>query len=197
MPHRNDRSNKQVQRSLIAGAAARLIAEDGINNFTIAKRKAARSLGLPETAQLPDNAEVEIQLRTHQRLFQNPEQIEELAYLRRKAVEIMTILQQFNPYLTGPVLDGTAGRYTEVDLQLFTDSAKDVEIFLLNRQVDFAHSEPRTDRAEAVLTIPVDDTVINLVIYPPNLERVIPKTRSGRIRERARIDTVKALLRQT
>lgn len=179
MPHRNDRSNKQVQRSLIAGAAARLIAEDGINNFTIAKRKAARSLGLPETAQLPDNAEVEIQLRTHQRLFQNPEQIEELAYLRRKAVEIMTILQQFNPYLTGPVLDGTAGRYTEVDLQLFTDSAKDVEIFLLNRQVDFAHSEPRTDRAEAVLTIPVDDTVINLVIYPPNLERVIPKHAVG------------------
>ena len=197
MPRRNDRSNKHMQRALIAGAAARLIAEDGISDFTVAKRKAARGLGLPESAGLPDNTEVETELRTHQRLFQDQEQVEELAYLRRKAVEMMAILLRFNPYLTGPVLDGTAGRYTEVDLQLFTDSTKDVEIFLLNQQIDFAHSEPRTDRAEAVLSIPVGDTAINLVIYPPNLERVTLKTRNGRVRERARIDAVKALLRQT
>ena len=38
-------------------------------------------------------------------------------------------MQKFNPYLTGSVLDGTAGRYAEIDIQLFTDSAKDVEIF--------------------------------------------------------------------
>ena len=48
-----------------------------------------------------------------------------------------------------------------------------------------------------MLSIPVGDTAINLVIYPPNLERVTLKTRNGRVRERARIDAVKALLRQT
>ena len=194
MTHRHDRQNSHSQRTLIASTAARLIAEDGISDFAFAKRKAVRSLGLPDTAQLPDNTEVEIELRTYQRLFQDVEQSTRLANLRRKAAEIMAIMQQFTPYLSGSVLDGTAGRYAEIDIQLFVDSAKDVEIFLLNRQIDFEHSVPRTDRAEAVLTIHVDDTITNLVIYPPNQERVTQKMRDGRTRERARLDAVKALL---
>ena len=195
MTHRQDRPhNHDLQRTRIASAAARLMAEDGIGDFTFAKRKAARSLGLPDTAHLPDNAEVEAELRTYQRLFHDEEQTARIAELRRKAVEMMAITQQFNPYLTGSVLDGSAGRYAEIDIQLFADSAKDVEIFLLNQQIDFEHSEPRTERAEAVLTIQNADTVINLVIYPPNEERVTLKTRDGRVRERARLDAVRSLL---
>ena len=106
----------------------------------------------------------------------------------------MAIVQPFNPYLTGSVLDGTAGRYAEIDLQLFTDSAKDVEIFLLNRQIDYEHSTPRSDRAEAVLTVHDDDTDINLIVYPSNDERVSFKTRDGKTRPRARIAAVQKLL---
>ncbi len=191
-PH--DRPPSHGQRALIASTAARLMAEDGINDFAVAKRKAARSLGLPETTPMPDNAEVESELRTYQRLFQDAEQNEIIAHLRQKAIEIMTIVQQFNPYLSGSVLDGSAGRYAEIDLQLFTDSAKDVEIFLLNQQIDFEHSTPRTDRAEAVLTLHSDDIIVNLVIYPPREERVTFRTRDGRVRERARIEAVRGLL---
>lgn len=195
MTNRHDRTHSHhLQRTLIASTAARLMAEDGINDFAFAKRKAARSLGLPETARMPDNSEVEVELRTYQRLFQDEEQSARIAHLRQKAAELMAITQQFNPYLTGSVLDGTAGRYAEIDIQLFADSAKDVEIFLLNRQIDFEHSTPRTDRAEAVLTIRTDNAVANLVIYPPNEERVTLRTRDGRIRERARLDAVQALL---
>ena len=107
---------------------------------------------------------------------------------------MMTIVQRFNAYLTGPVLDGSAGRYAEIDIQLFTDSAKDVEIFLLNQHLDFAHSVPRTDRAEAVLTIDDDDAVINLIVYPAHQERVSFKTRDGRIRPHARRDAVLKLI---
>lgn len=195
MTNRHERAHtNQLQRSRIASAAARLMAEDGINDFAFAKRKAAHSLGLPENAQMPDNFEVEAELRTYQRLFQDTEQNAIIAHLRQKTVEIMTIVQQFNPYLTGSVLDGTAGQYAEIDIQLFADSAKDVEIFLLNQKIDFEHSLPRTDRAEAVLTIDDGDTVTNLVIYPPKQERVTFKTRDGRTRERARLEAVKSLL---
>ena len=195
MTNRHDRPHNHLQRTRIASAAARLMAEDGISDFAFAKRKAARSLGLPETAQMPDNGEVEVELRTYQRLFQDAEQSARIFHLRQKAAELMAIVQPFNPYLTGSVLDGTAGRYSEIDIQLFTDCAKDVEIFLLNRQIDFEHSTPRTERAEAVLTIHLDDAVANLVIYPPKEERVTLKTRDGRVRERARLDAVKNLLK--
>ena len=56
-------------RASIANAAARLMAEDGITDFHLAKKKAARQLGLPDHVAFPDNAEVEAELRIYQRLY--------------------------------------------------------------------------------------------------------------------------------
>lgn len=189
MPQWQDRT-----RASICDTAARLIAEEGISDYSQAKRKALRQLGLPESTPLPSNAEVEAALREWQAVFQDKEQIERVAHLRRKAAELMEILQEFRPYLTGSVLDGTAGRYAEIDLQLFADSAKEVEIFLLNRGVPYSHATPRNDRAEAVLVVESEDAVANLVVYPTLDERISPKGRDGRPRERARLTAVKALL---
>ena len=194
MTRPTDHRNTTQRRAQIASAAARVIAEHGLADYAQAKRKAARSLGLPEGTPLPENAEVDSELRIYQRLFQNDEQTERIEHLRRKAAEMMEIMQRFNAYLTGSVLDGSAGRYAEIDIQLFTDSAKDVEIFLLNQHLDFTHSVPRTDRAEAVLTINDDDAMINLIVYPANQERVSFKTRDGRIRQHARLDAVLKLI---
>ena len=189
MPQWQDRT-----RASICDTAARLIAEEGISDYSQAKRKALRQLGLPESTPLPSNAEVEAALREWQAVFQDEEQIERVAHLRRKAAELMEILQEFRPYLTGSVLDGTAGRYAEIDLQLFADSAKEIEIFQLNRGVPYSHATPRNDRAEAVLVVESEDAVANLVVYPTLDERISPKGRDGRPRERARLTAVKALL---
>jgi len=44
------RTNKQTNtRARIAAAAARLMAEDGIDDFALAKRKAAKQLGVLES----------------------------------------------------------------------------------------------------------------------------------------------------
>ena len=190
----SDHPEPPRQRRLIANAAAKLIAEGGLADYERAKRKAAHNLGFSENTGLPENAEVEEELRTHQRLFQSEEQARIVQYLRRKAVDIMGILRQFTPYLTGSVLDGSAGRYAEIDIQLFTDSVKDVEIFLLNRQIDYQYDTPRTERAEAVFVISDGEVTANLVVYPSKYERISFKTREGRTRPRARVETVAALL---
>ncbi len=194
MPKTIDQRRTSQLRTRIASAAARLIAEHGLADYAQAKRKAVHSLGLPDGTPLPENAEIDSELRSYQRLFQDGEQHERIDHLRRKAAEIMLILQRFNAYLTGSVLDGSAGRYAEIDIQLFTDSAKDVEIFLLNEHFEFTHSVPRTNRAEAVLTIDDDDATINLIVYPAHQERVAIKTRDGRVRQRARRDAVLKLI---
>jgi hypothetical protein len=173
------------------------MAEDGIADYSLAKRKAASLLGLPAGARAPENAEVEAELRVHQRLFQEREQCERLAVLRRKAADFMEIVRQFNPWLSGAVLDGTAGRDAEIDIQLFTDGAKDVEIFLLNRHIDYRHSAPRSERAEAVLTVFDGGTAINLVVYSRQDERVVFRTRDGRRRPRARLVAVRRLLAES
>lgn len=187
------RSSLSPRRS-IAALAARLMAEDGLSDCVLAKRKAARQLGLPENAGLPDDREVEDALRAYQRLFQDEEQQGRNIALLRAAASLMKLVQRFNPYLTGPVLAGIAGRHAEIDIQLFADSAKDVEVFLLNQRITFHHSQPRSERAEAVLTTRCAETTVNLVVYPHVEERTGFKTRDGRLRERARLDVVLRLL---
>jgi hypothetical protein len=181
-------------RASIASAAARLMAEDGITDYHLAKKKAARQLGLTDHVAFPDNAEVEAELRAYRILYQGDDHEEMLAAMRQTALELLELLECFNPYLTGSVLDGTAGEHSRIDILLFADSAKEVEIFLLNRGIDVEHVEPRNERVEAVLVMETETVDANLVIMPPQLERVSLKHRDGRQRERIRAGALRALL---
>jgi len=181
-------------RAAIASAAARLMAEDGITDYHLAKRKAARQLGLTEHVGFPDNAEVEAELRAYRSLYQGEDHEGLLQALRHTALELLDLLADFRPYLTGSVLEGTAGEHSAIDILLFADSAKEVEIFLLNRGIDFVHAEPRNERVEAVLVMETETASANLIVLPPQQERVSLKYRDGRSRERARADALRALL---
>lgn len=179
-------------RSELVHTAARLIAEDGME-YGLAKRKAVRQLGLPESFPLPGNAEVEDAVRDYQAIYQEDEQVERLADLRRAAIDLMHLLAPFSPYLTGSVLDGTAGRHARIDILLFPDSAKEVEIFLLDRGIPFHHGNPKSDRVEAVLAIDDEQFPANLIVLAPRDERAAIKGGDGRTRPRARVEAVEAL----
>lgn len=181
-------------KASIASAAARLMAEDGITDYQQAKRKAARQLGLPEQTALPDNADVEAQLQAYRSIYQDEDHAERLLALRHTALDLLELLADFRPYLTGSVLDGSAGEHSNIDIFLFADSAKEVEIFLLNHRFSFEHLKPRNDKAEAVLLMETNTADANLVIFPQQLERVSMKYRDGRVRERVRADALRALL---
>ena len=127
----------------IAAAAARLVAQDGAD-YGSAKRKAARQV-LGDTPSrpnvLPDNDMVEEQVRQYNALFLADSQPARLFQLRTIALQVMEALQQFHPLLSGPVLNGTAGPHDEIYLQLFAESAKEIHIFLLNKNVLLDMSE--------------------------------------------------------
>lgn len=192
----------EAMRRDITSLAARLMAEDGITSFGLAKRKAAKQLGVPDSEALPANQEIEEALREYLTIFQADELQERLALLRREALEIMHQLAMFKPYLTGPVLEGIAGRYTEAEVELFADSAKDVEIFLLDHGIRFEYADiPRNgtthaaDQLEARLRIEAKETTLLLSIYPHSLERVHRRNpHTGQVAGRAGIEAVSALL---
>ena len=141
MPNQNN--DAQALRYQIAATAARMIAQDGAD-YDTARRKAARQvLGVnePRANLLPDNVQIEEEVRKYQALFQGPAQAARLFEMRNAALAVMDALADFRPYLTGAVLNGTAGEHDDIRLQLFADSAKDVEIFFLNKNVDIEISE--------------------------------------------------------
>lgn len=190
-------------RARIAAAAARLMAEDGIDDFALAKRKAARQLGAPQSEALPGNDEVESELRAYRALYQAEEHPERIAELRRIALDAMLAFERFNPYLTGAVLKGTAGPYAEIELQLFPESPKDLEIFLLERGMSFTTHEGRRfsgDRAHAmsVFSLNWQEAPLKLSVFDPRDERVALKTsQAGRVMERAGVAEVGALVQET
>ena len=179
-------------RSELVHAAARMIAEDGAD-YGFAKKKALRQLGLPDGFPLPGNAEIEAAVRAYQAIYQEDEQAERLAFLRGAAIDLMHRLARFSPYLTGSVLEGTAGRYARIDLLLFPDSAKELEIFLLDQGIPFHHGNPRNERVEAVFVIDDENRPANLIVLPPRDERAARKSPDGRVRTRARVEAVEAL----
>jgi hypothetical protein len=187
-------------RSRIAHLAARLIAEDGIEDYAAAKRKAARQAGVADTRQLPTNEEIDAALRTHQTLYGGDEHVSRLRELRTRALEIMRELARFNPYLTGSVLSGTAGKYADVNLQLYTDYGKDVELFLIDRDIAYRAGERRLWCGESLRTVPAftlddDGLEVELVVLAlDDLRNPVKTSPEGKALERARPEAVRALV---
>ena len=132
-------SAQDTLRAELAAAAARLIAEEGCD-YRQAKRRAVQALLGPDAdthGVLPDNAEVEYEVRRHLSLFAADTHPALLAALRRTAAAVMEHMAEFNPHLVGAVLGGTATEHSDIELHLFSDSAKDVEVALMNSGIEF------------------------------------------------------------
>ena len=187
-------------RSAIAVQAARLMAQDGIEDYGLAKRKAAKQLGMPDMRRLPNNAEIDAALREYKDIYQLDDQRQRIKLLREQAVSSMLELSEFNPHLTGSVLSGIAGPYATIHLQLYTDSAKAVELFLLNRGLPYRTGQVRLYAGGELRLLPVfsiDDEGIEIemtVLETRDLRAPVRITAEGRNIERAKLPVVRALL---
>ncbi len=128
-------------RQEIAQSAARLMFEEGISDYARAKRKAVKLMGIMHDAPLPTNAEIDLALREYHTLYADEQDAAHLRDLRQAALHTMQLLQKFNPHLTGTVMEGTAGPYADTDIHVFAESAKELEIYLLNQNVPYRLDE--------------------------------------------------------
>jgi hypothetical protein len=189
-----------LMRQRIAAQAARLMAEDGIDDFSLAKRKAARQLGAPATQALPGNEEIETELKSYRDLYQRDQHRAILTELRRKALDAMRFFRKFEPYLAGAVLKGSAGEYSAVNVQLFAANEKELELFLLNHPMRFSIEEEADFRSGQHARVPVyclewDGSPLRLALYEPVALRgaLKPHPLTG-LAERASIVALERLL---
>jgi len=132
---------RDLMREQLAHQAAKLMAEGGITDHAHAKRKAAKQLGASDTHHLPSNEEINVALQSFRSLFQSESHPGILRQLREEALTSMRMLAEFHPYLTGSVLNGTAGEQSDINLMLFSDDAKAVLLFLLKHKLSFEDGE--------------------------------------------------------
>jgi hypothetical protein len=200
VPRRNSPRQDNLRRAL-AQDAARLMAENGIQDFLAAKRKAAARYGTVEAASLPSNSEIEAALAEHQRLFGAGTHEEQLVHQRSVAAEVMRRLANFQPRLVGAVLSGTATAHSDVQLHVFADSAESVSMLLMERGIEFEVTERRirygndTTRLLPGLRFEQDRQSIDVTVFPLDGIRQAPASPvDGRPMRRADLAELRELL---
>jgi hypothetical protein len=191
-------------RMRIAQEAARLMSEEGVQDFYAAKRKAAQHLGAPDTRNMPRNQEIESALLAYQRLFGGEQQSGHLKALRQSAVQAMRFLAGFRPRLVGSVLSGTAGQHADINLHLFADTPEEVSLFLLDNNIPFqpAQKKLRVDRDTwqefPAYEFMAGEHAVELVVFPREGRREAPRSPvDGRPMQRARLEEVEAMLAES
>src|SRR6516164_8554585 len=120
------------------------MAEHGIRDFLVAKRKAAERFGVADgAALLPKNSEIESALAEYQRLFGGESHLTALHAQRRAALSAMRYLREFEPRLVGSVLSGTATEHSDVQLHLFAERAEAVTLKLIDEGIPHEVTEKR------------------------------------------------------
>jgi hypothetical protein len=188
-------------RHAVAEEAARIMREQGVDDYRLAKRKAADRLGVTDASILPRNTEIEAALVAHQRLFAADRHEAGLAELRRSALEAMRLMADFQPRLVGPVLAGTASPHSDINLHLFTESPEAVSLRLEERGVPhevlerrLRYERDRTVNYPALRFVAGRQTV-DAVVFPLDGIRQSPCSPvDGKPMRRASATEVEALL---
>ncbi len=191
----------EMLRLAVAEEAARIMAEQGIDDFLFAKRKAAERLGVIDASILPRNTEIESALFARRRLFSDGRHEQALADLRRSALEAMRLMADFEPRLVGPVLTGAASPHSDINLHLFSESAEAVSIRLEDLGVPHETLERRLrfERDRSVgypaLRFVAGKQAVDAVVFPLDGIRQSPSSPvDGKPMRRATAAEVAALL---
>lgn len=171
----NDRA-----RRLVAQEAARIIVEQGIEDYRAAKTKAAERLGMSAHGALPGNPEIEQAVGEHLKIFGRESHHHLLRMLREAAVSAMELLSPFTPRLVGPVLHGTAAANSAINLHVFADSAEQVALALRDSDVNYKPYErrlkSRRNQADvfAGFRFTHDESCIEATVFPIDGMRQAP-----------------------
>jgi hypothetical protein len=190
-------------RHVLAQEAARIIVEQGIQDYRAAKIKAAERLGMSTRGALPGNSEIERAVGEHLQLFGRESHSDLLRLLRRAALSAMELLSPFGPRLVGPVLHGTAASNSAVNLHVFSDNFELVALRLRENRVPYRLYErrlkSRRDQAETFAGVRFihDESAIEATVFPVDGVRQAPISPiDGKPMRRADAQAVRELLEQ-
>jgi hypothetical protein len=180
-------------RVRVAQVAARLIAEHGITDWSLAKRKAVRQLMLPDRQALPGDDEIEAALLDYHALFGGSAHAARLLEQRREARNWMQRLAQFTPSLVGGVAAGWATTHSDIRLELVADDEKSVELALLNAGVAY-RAMPAAGNTHDLYIDTARGGIRISVRTPEETRQRSRRDRHGNAEARLRIEELDALL---
>jgi hypothetical protein len=195
------KNGSERARLMVAQEAARIVVNQGIRDYGVAKKKAADRLGLRNHGSLPGNQEIEQAVSDHLQLFAGESHNNWLQVLRSAALSAMEMLASFSPRLVGPVLNGTADPHSAVNLHVFADSPEAVALSLESNGISYRPYErrlkSRRDQADtyAGFEFHFGEATIQSTVFPVDGIRQAPiSPMDGKPMKRADESAVRDLL---
>jgi len=191
-------------RSAIAQEAARLMVEHGVQDYLVAKRKAAERYGVIEGSFLPRNTEIEAALASYQRLFGGAQHARNLQRQRQVAIKAMQLLQRFEPRLVGAVLSGSATEHSDIQLHAFADVPETLYLHLADRRYEYEVFERKLKMApDKLIAVPSarflfgSEMVEALVFAPDGIRQAPISPVDGKPMRRAGLAELATLVQST
>ena len=189
-------------REALAQEAAKIIATEGVRDYQLAKRKACERIGNSNHGSLPSNFEIEQAVSTFHKTFLLDHDVI-LAELRKTALIIMRWLQDYSPYLVGPVLEGIANADTPISIHVSSDVIEEVLDVLQRYDVDLRIEEQRIKLGKESNFMPTilfyyEHCEVAVTIFTLRQQHQLPKSKTtNRGIQRANIKSVETLLIKT
>jgi hypothetical protein len=158
----------QTNAARIAQRAAQLICNHQQSDPKLASQQAILELGFSKKEAPPSAAEIEAAIADYRQLF-SPNYDLDLLNLRQKSLALLDFFKQFQPFLVGSVLKGSASKHSDINLLIFSDDPKAIEIFLLNQQIDYSCKEKKTQYRQTdspAIAFWFDSTQVHLQVLP-------------------------------
>jgi len=188
-------------RQQIAVESARLMSEEGIDNYKFARKKAAQTLHIHNELAYPDHDEILAELKIHQSLYQSTTHEHLLHNLRTTALRAMKLFQDYNPKLTGSVLLGHAVEHSGIDIQVMADSPEEIAMHLIKHQIPYQLQEwklyfsKHKPKATPCYQFYAGEHQINLIVLSENQRKIVPlNPLTGQTMQRATLKQLESLL---
>lgn len=150
----------------LAEEAARIMFDQGINDFRLAKEKAAENFGLSAAEALPSNLEIEQAIRDVAWAGDESNYQSQLAMMRRESLQAMKLLAEFEPRIVGGALNGAITPHQPVQLHVHSDDPEAVGFKLERSEIPFDWQDKRLKFARSgYRLVPVCGFIAGKVIF--------------------------------
>ncbi len=185
-------------RERVAEKAARLIVDGVENEYLDAKDRAIMMLGLDATNHRPTNRKIRdyISLLTKEELG-TEEVNRRLKEMRLIALDLMQILDDFDPFLIGSVLSGQIRTTSDIDLHAFSDDQCEIMQNLEDQGYEDVEEELIENQKGRFIHLKWKEKIypVEITVYPWSWRDIVPiSSITGQPMKRADVLEVKRLL---
>ena len=196
-----DKLTKKRFKQILAQESAKIIVSQGIENFSDAKNKAAQKLNIENLGCLPSNSDIEKSLKEHYQLFVPDTHTDYIKLMRETAIEIMNLFIDFQVYVVGPVVSGTASPSSSINIHLGSEDVYDVTQILDKNKIKYKFFDKKikfnkkVNKAFCGLSFLYKTLVVEIMIFNSRDIKQCPLSRiDGKPIKRLKIDSMKKLL---